>query len=113
MHYLNPDDQALGDEISESVLKVLNARRFFERLEELVFPEGDSGVRNCDHSYNITDSILLTVGFDEIEREDILIVFKSHGGFCDCEVLYNVDDRGESPKARYWRSKAVAAEVRA
>jgi Protein of unknown function (DUF2695) len=113
MHSLDPQDQELGDDIGPDVLKALNSRRFFERLEELVFPEGDSGVRKCEHTFGGTDSILLELGFDEAEREDIIIVFKSLGGFCDCEVLYNADDREESPKARYWRSQSAAAGAEA
>ncbi len=110
MHYLDPEDQELGDDIAPDVLRVLNNRRFFEALEIAVFPGGDSGPRQCEHSFVRTEALLIRLGFSEDEREDILVVFKSHGGFCDCEVLYNVDDREDSPKSRYWRTKATALE---
>jgi hypothetical protein len=109
-HALDPDDQELGDDIAPYVLAALNRHQFFELLEAQVFPEGDSGPRHCDHSYIQAESILTKLGFTDEEREDILIVCKSQGGFCDCEIMMNVDDREDSPRARYWRAKSAALE---
>lgn len=106
MHYLDREDQELGDKIAPYVLPVLNGKRFFEKLESRVFPEGDSGPRLCSHTFVVTEALLIELEFDAEEREAILTVLKSQGGFCDCEVLLNVDDREESPRARYWRSRS-------
>lgn len=111
MRSLDPEDQEFGDDIAPYVLKALHEKKFFEHLEAVVYPKGDSGRRLCDHSYTHAYEILLTSGFTEEERDDILIVCKSQGGFCDCEILMNVDDRDESPRARYWRSRSGAAEA--
>ena len=109
-HALGPDDQELGDDIAPYVLESLNQMRFFQLLEARVFPEGDSGPRRCDNSYIHAETILTKLGFTDEEREDIVTVCKSRGGFCDCEILWNVDDRDDSPRARYWKSKAVTSE---
>ncbi len=109
-HALDPEDQELGDDIAPYVLPVLNRQRFFELLEAEVFPEGDSGPQRCDHSYIHAEGTLTKLGFTSEEREDILIVCKSRGGFCDCEILMNVDDRDDCPRARYWQARAAALE---
>ncbi len=101
-HALDPDDQEFGDEIIAEVLEILNSMQFFEKLESRVFPYGDSGERSCDHSYRHAESILQAGNISEEMREFILVACKSQGGFCDCEILYNVDDRDECPRARYW-----------
>ena len=54
-----------------------------ERLEE---QDG------CDHSLSLTRAFLETKGVD-VER--ILEWIVDNGGGCDCEVLYNVEERFE------------------
>jgi hypothetical protein len=104
-HALDPDEQEFGDEIASEVLEILHPMLFFEKLESRVFPNGDSGTRNCDHSYQHTESILQAGKVGRKMQECILVACKSQGGFCDCEILYNVDDRTDCPRARYWRRK--------
>ena len=110
MHYLASEDQELGDEIAPSVLALLNKQLFFESLEAQIFPEGDSGARQCEHSFVRTTELLNSLGFSDDELQDIMIVFKSLGGFCDCEILLNVDNRDNSPRARYWKERAAELE---
>ena len=54
-----------------------------ERLEE---QDG------CDHSLSLTRSFLETKGVDV---DSILDWIVDNGGGCDCEVLYNVEERFE------------------
>jgi hypothetical protein len=100
---LDSESQTLAESISADVLRVLNKHQFFARLEAQVMPSEPDMSSLCDHTYRFTDAVLLADGFDRDDREDIKAVLKANGGFCDCEILYNVDDREDSPKARYWR----------
>jgi hypothetical protein len=40
-------------------------------------------------------------GFYESEYFDVFSVLMSKGGYCDCEILYNVADGSEFAR-RYW-----------
>ena len=46
----------------------------------------------CDHSLSLTRAFLETKGVDV---ESILEWIVDNGGGCDCEVLYNVEERFE------------------
>ena len=46
----------------------------------------------CDHSLSLTRSFLETKGVDV---DSILDWIVDNGGGCDCEVLYNVEERFE------------------
>lgn len=59
----------------------------------------------CDGTYRLSVPILLACGFAQDDLEDIFAVLKSKGGFCDCEVLYNVAEFSRL-KAQYWRGRA-------
>ena len=47
----------------------------------------------CDHSLSLTRAFLETKG---VEVERILEWIVDNGGGCDCEVLYNVEERFEA-----------------
>jgi len=98
------DDEELAQDIYLDIMRVLSHRQFFQKLESAVFPDGDER-RVCTHSYELTTALLVAEDFSEQEREDILSVFHHHGGCCDCEILYNVDDREDGRKAAYWRHR--------
>ncbi len=98
------EDEELAEDIYPDVIRILTARNFFNKLENAVFPAGDER-RVCRHSYELTTALLISEGFDDGELEDILSVFQQHGGCCDCEILYNVDDRDDGRKAHYWRKR--------
>jgi hypothetical protein len=40
-------------------------------------------------------SILQLMGLSEQEVQDSFRYFEEHGGYCDCEILFNVDNSGE------------------
>src|SRR5271157_3259660 len=100
-----------GDELISSiapdVMRCLGQSGYFEKLDDLLSPEGASTpCRTWDGTYKISESILLASGFDQTELGDIFAVLRSQGGCCDCEVLYNVVETSRL-KARYWRKRAA------
>ena len=44
----------------------------------------------CDHTLRETIQFLQQRGLD---AEHIVPWLREHGGYCDCEVIYNVDDK--------------------
>ena len=43
----------------------------------------------CNHDYSLT---LCFLRAEEIEPEAVIAWLRNHGGYCDCEVLYNVEE---------------------
>jgi len=54
-------------------------------------------VWNCEHTLNIASRLLRKMGFDV---ESSLTYFRSRGGYCDCEVLFNVPRRRRRGRQR-------------
>lgn len=52
----------------------------------------DANLTSCDHSTKLTD-IFLHV--EKLDKQRVLSWLADHGGFCDCEVLYNLHDLAE------------------
>lgn len=76
------------NKIAPAVLSVLEKERFFERLDDLLCPADSSAERvTCEHSFNISVSILRNLAMDSDDIEDVLAVLHSKGACCDCEVL--------------------------
>jgi hypothetical protein len=50
------------------------------------------GVKGCDHTPNMTKAFLIARGLD---AEVILPWLGEYGGYCDCEVLANVEESWE------------------
>jgi hypothetical protein len=85
-----PDDQLIAD-ITSDVLKVVNAAQIFETLDNVLSPlEPGKAQALCYGDYRHTRKILLERGFTNDEFFDVFHVFMAQGGFCDCEILYNV-----------------------
>ncbi len=53
----------------------------------------DANLQSCDHTTKLTD-IFLHV--EKLDKERVLPWLADHGGYCDCEVLYNLDDLAQS-----------------
>jgi len=53
------------------------------------------GAHGCDHNYSITKAFLAS---KQIQNDEIFEWFREHGGYCDCEILYNIEDRFENLK---------------
>lgn len=100
-------DDELISSIAPDVMKCLGRCSYFEKLDELLSPEGNSTPpQNCDGTFRLSESILLASGFERDALDDIIVVLQSKGGFCDCEVLYNVAETSRL-KAKYWRSQVA------
>jgi hypothetical protein len=79
---------------------------FFEELDDRLCPADKSKTRDrCRGNFDLSESILRTHNFDDHALSDIFDVLRAQGGFCDCEVLYNVAETNRL-KAEYWRSRA-------
>jgi len=100
-------DNDLISSIAPDVMKSLTRSGYFEKLDGLLGPENNSSPsESCDGTYKLSESILLSSGFDQDDLDDIFSVLQSKGGYCDCEVLYNVVETSRL-KAKYWRSLAI------
>lgn len=99
-------DEELIDEITPAVMKCLNASGYFRLLDDVMYPEdSNQGRSRCWGDFRHSRPILLRRGFKESEFFDVFHVLMRQGGFCDCEVLYNV--AGESRlRAQYWIARA-------
>jgi hypothetical protein len=108
---MEPDsDDELISSIAPDVMTCIGRSSYFEKLDELLCPQDNSTVpEKCDGSFRLSETILLASGFERDALDDIIAVLQSKGGFCDCEVLYNVAETSRL-KANYWRSR-VAGET--
>jgi hypothetical protein len=105
-------DDDLISSIAPDVMKCLGRCGFFEKLDGLLSPEDNSiPAQGCDGTFKLSDSILIAAGFKRAELDDIFAVLQSKGGFCDCEVLYNVAETSRL-KANYWRGRAAGQAAR-
>jgi hypothetical protein len=56
------------------------------------FQKGKKGPRwLCAHGFEFTRAIL-SKHFPQVDIEESLKSFQSHGGYCDCEIVFNVED---------------------
>jgi hypothetical protein len=98
-------DDDLISSIAPDVMRCLGECNFFEKLDSLLSPEDlSTPCAICDGTYKLSESIL-AARFERDDLDDIFAVLQSKGGFCDCEVLYNVAETSRL-KAKYWRSQA-------
>ena len=65
--------------------------RLIEHLEDAIFERRDGKIiSKCDHTLNVSGTFLRNAGIENVE--EVLEWFGEYGGFCDCEVSYNVAD---------------------
>jgi len=77
----------------------------FRKLDDLLCPIGDSLAReHCGGDYKLSEAILLKSGFESSDLADVFDVLRSRGGFCDCEILYNVAETSRL-KSAYWHNR--------
>jgi hypothetical protein len=111
MEWASDDD--LISSIALDVMKCLERCGFFEKLDGVLSPEDNAiPAQGCDGTYKLSESILIAEGFERADLDDIFAVLQSKGGFCDCEVLYNVAETS-SLKANYWRGRAAGQTAHA
>ncbi|MFU7561637.1 DUF2695 domain-containing protein [Stieleria sp. JC731] len=57
----------------------------------------DANLKSCDHSTKLTRCFLQV---EKLDKDGVLPWLADHGGCCDCEVLYNLEDLAESFRER-------------
>lgn len=62
---------------------------FANALAEAINAQEAPGVSDCKHDFSSTQRILADMGGFDVE--ETLAFFEENGGYCDCEVLINVD----------------------
>ena len=109
-HSLDDQDTALIAAITPDVMACLGRSKFFEMLDDRLCPADKSiPPERCRGAFEVSELILRSQGYDEAARTDIFDVLKSQGGFCDCEILYNVPETNRL-KAEYWQARAKEVE---
>ncbi len=83
------------------MVKPMNKKQF-EKFSELL--EGKEGCNfrekikddpnsitwKCYHDFRFTKKILKKY-FGDVDTEDFLKICRTNGGYCDCEILFNVE----------------------
>jgi hypothetical protein len=106
-------DEGLITNISSSVLAAVERAGVYSALDDLLAPESSVGAVPCQGDFRHTKEVLGQKGFGqrgEIDEVfDICHVFMARGGYCDCEVLFNVSETNRL-KSRYWKKRAEEAQ---
>jgi len=106
-----PDSDLIAS-ITPDVMTCFRRSHFFERLDDLLCPKGDSGQHEvCHGDYRISKGILEAAGFHSEDLKDMFTVLRAQGAGCDCEVLYNVAESSRL-KAEYWKRQAHGTEAK-
>ena len=99
----NPEDLDFHDdetveEIKDTILAVLkNKVTFATKLDALFSSESVK----CFGDFRHSKKILNELNFSDEEQFDIFHVLMHEGGYCDCEILYNVFRESEYAQ-KYW-----------
>ena len=73
-------DSDLTSYITSNVMKCLLRSQFFQRLDDLLCPEGSANNRElCAGDYRLATTALQDTGFDSADLEDIFNVLKYAG----------------------------------
>ena len=88
----NPEDLDFHDdetveEIKYIILAVLKEKVDFVKKLDTLFC---SGATKCFGDFRHSKKILNELDFSDEEQFDIFHVLMNEGGYCDCEILYNV-----------------------
>ena len=67
--------------------KELLAKGFFEQLAERL---GDDPDESCSGEFAVTRQVLAELGFNDNQQRDVCLVLIRNGGYCDCQVLSEV-----------------------
>ena len=104
------DDELISD-ITADVMKCLVSAHFLEKLDDVLSPEEERcSLQVCGGDYKLSESILIPSEFTLEDLADIWAVLRLKGGFCDCEILYNVSPSSRLA-SRYWRKRATELEA--
>jgi len=102
---MSHDDDEFLNSIAPDIMKCLDRARFFDKLDDLLCPQHDEKAsQSCSGTFELSISILQASGFEQSDLDEIFAVLRSRGGFCDCEVLYNVSETNRL-KVRHWQEQ--------
>jgi len=97
--------------ITANVMGCLISANFFEKLDDILSPRDETSSRQvCGGDYKLAEFLLIASEFSREDLTDVWAVLQSQGGFCDCEILYNVS-RSSRLATRYWRKRAAELEA--
>jgi hypothetical protein len=102
----NPDDlyyhdQETIDEIKGPIISILKDKVSFVALLDKEFTSEST---KCYGDFRHSKSILTELKFSDEDQFDIFHVLMNEGGYCDCEILYNVFRDSEYSK-KYWAAR--------
>jgi Protein of unknown function (DUF2695) len=98
---LDYHDKATIDEIKEPIFYVLRDKVNFVSILDGKF---SSQSVECHGDFRHSKNILTSLGFSTEEQFDIFHVLMDEGGYCDCEILFNVFRESEYAK-QYWQTR--------
>ena len=98
---LDYHDQETIDEIKEPIISILKDKGGFAALLDKKFT---TQAAKCYGDFRHSKSILTELKFSNEDQFDIFHVLMNEGGYCDCEILYNVFRDSEYSK-KYWVDK--------
>ena len=61
-------------------------------LELFDYLYDNDAIKNCNHNFKITNTFLEE---KDIKNDKIHAWFNEFGGYCDCEILYNIEEKFE------------------
>lgn len=61
-------------------------------LELFDFLDVELKERGCNHNYQLTNEFLKSKG---LGNESVFEWFREQSGYCDCEILFNIEERFE------------------
>ena len=64
------------------------SRKLFEQLFEYLDEKLD--IEKCSHDLSLTVEFLIQ---NNLAQDAVINWLKENGGYCDCEVLYNVEEK--------------------
>jgi hypothetical protein len=104
-----PDSELIAD-ITPDVMRALLGAGVFAALDDALCPADPARARQeCHGDYRHARAVLSARGFREDEFFDVFHVLMAQGGYCDCEILYNVVEVSRL-KSEYWRARAEGLE---
>src|SRR5215471_20472448 len=99
-------DQDYIESITPDVLRSLQERGFFARLDDVFCPmNAMTPPEQCAGDFRHAKRTLQHCGFDESNWFDVFHVLMGQGAFCDCEILYNAAAESRL-RSQHWQRRA-------
>jgi len=98
-----PDEEII-DSIAPDVLRTLQKKDFFTKLDDLFCPAKDTIPQLCSGDFRHAKKILQRCGFEPSDWSDVFHVLMGQGAYCDCEIVYNAAPESRL-KSQYWQGR--------